>query len=153
MLELLAQPDAMSRDLFEPGHFTVGAFAVHGDSVMMVHHRRLGIWLEPGGHIDDGDMTLEAAAARELFEETGIVAGQVRAGLFDVDVHDIPAGKGEPPHKHFNVSYHFAAASADVVVAAEVAAARWVRFGEVAQLTLDPAVRRAAAKLEEIYRR
>ena len=146
-LVVLAGADPFSRDSFEPGHFTVGAFAVNDGAVMMVHHRRLGIWLEPGGHVDPTDTTLESAAARELEEETGIVVGEVIGGIFDIDIHPIPAAKGEPPHSHFNVSYLFEATSIDVVVADEVLDARWVPLPAVSELTTDEAVLRAVGKL------
>lgn len=149
MLELIKGPgDPFSRALFAPGHFTVGAFVVHDDAVMMVHHRRLGIWIEPGGHIDATDTTLEDAAARELAEETGIAVGPADGCIFDVDVHPIPAAKGEPSHQHFNVSFRFEAASTEVTVAAEVLDARWVPLGQVATLTTDAAVLRAIGKLQ-----
>ena len=148
MLELIDGPqDPFSRDLFTPGHFTVGAFAVHEDAVMMVHHRRLGVWIEPGGHIDPTDATLEYAAARELLEETGIVVGPPSGDIFDLDVHPIPAAKGEPPHRHFNVSFRFDAESSKVFVADEVFDARWVPIDQVETLTTDAAVLRAIGKL------
>lgn len=79
MLQLLAGPaDPLSRNSFEPGHLTAGAFAVADENVLMVHHRRLGIWIEPGGHIDPGDETLAMAAARELLEETGYHARRLK---------------------------------------------------------------------------
>lgn len=151
MLELLNGPDdPLDRDHFDPGHFTVGAYAIREGSVAMVHHRRLGIWIEPGGHIDAADATMEDAAARELFEETGVVGQLGPGGIFDIDVHNIPAAKGEPDHKHYNVTFLFTAFSNRIVVADEVLDARWVPFGEVAELTTDPAVARAVGKLLEL---
>lgn len=148
MIELLeGSADPFDRNHFEPGHFTVGAFAVFADEVMLVHHRRLGIWLEPGGHVDPTDATLESAAARELVEETGIEVDEAVGGIFDVDVHPIPAGKGEPPHRHFNVSFRFKAASRKIVVADEVIDARWIPIDQAATVTSDPAVLRAIGKL------
>ena len=120
---------------------------------MMIHHRRLGIWIEPGGHVDPTDATPEAAAARELEEETGVVVGDAIGGIFDVDVHDIPAAGQEPAHQHFNVCYRFEAGSRRVEQAAEVLDARWVPLDEVDSLTADEAVLRAIAKLRDVYRR
>ena len=154
MLQLLADPaDPLSRNSFEPGHLTAGAFAVADGNVLMVHHRRLGIWIEPGGHIDPGDETLAMAAARELLEETGVAANLVDDGIFDIDVHEIPAAPGEPAHRHFNVSYLFEAEMTEVVAADEVLDAAWVPFDLVGELTADSAVLRAVAKLGERYRR
>lgn len=142
--------DPLARSQFRPGHFTVGAFVVADGHMLLVHHRRLGIWLEPGGHIDPEDATLEAAAARELIEETGVVGTLDGDGIFDLDVHPIPAGKGEPPHHHFNVGFHFTAEKAAPVASAEVKDARWVALDEVADLNTDYALRRASAKLQRL---
>ena len=148
ILELLAgEPDPLSRHSFEPGHLTVGAVTVADGHVLLIHHRRLGIWIEPGGHIDPEDVTLEVAAARELVEETGVAATLVDERIFDVDAHDIPAARGEPAHRHFNVSYLFEAEMTPVVAAAEVLDAAWIPFDQVGELTTDAAVLRVVAKL------
>lgn len=149
MLRLLTEcNDPSDRTSYTPGHLTVGAFVLGESGVVMIHHRKLGIWIEPGGHIDPSDVTLEAAAARELLEETAIAAAVVGAGIFDIDVHDIPATDSEPAHKHFNVSYLFAPVSGDLTPADEVLDARWVKLADVSELTTDGAVERAIEKLK-----
>lgn len=50
--------------------FTASAFVVADDRVLLVHHRKLGQWVQPGGHIDDRE-TPDQAARREVLEETG----------------------------------------------------------------------------------
>ena len=151
MLELLgASADPLSRNQFDPGHFTVGAFVLAEDQLLVIHHRRLDIWLEPGGHVDPEDGTLEVAAARELVEETGVTAQLMDLGIFDVDVHAIPAAKWEPPHSHFNVGYLFTAELVEPVAAPEVRAASWVPLSGIADLTTDEAMLRAAAKMRAL---
>lgn len=54
-----------------PHHFTASGVVIACGHVLLVHHKRIGAWLPPGGHIDDGELPHEAAA-REVFEETGI---------------------------------------------------------------------------------
>lgn len=50
---------------------TVAGFLIHGQKVLLVKHKKLGIWLAPGGHIEPEELP-HKAAEREVWEETGI---------------------------------------------------------------------------------
>ena len=151
LIAALREPgDPFSRYRFDPGHVTAGGIVLSPDgaAVLLIHHRRLGQWIEPGGHVDPEDESVLAAALREVIEETGARGlGPFGTGIFDVDAHPIPSGRSEPPHTHFNVTYAMRAAFAGLTVGSEVHAARWVPLDEVATVTSDRAVLRAVAKL------
>ncbi len=51
--------------------YTAGGMLIYEGKVLLVKHKKLGIWLNPGGHIDEGELPHEAAQ-REFFEETGV---------------------------------------------------------------------------------
>ncbi len=139
-----------SRSLFVPGHFTASGFVLSPDrrSVLLIEHRRLRRWLQPGGHIDPSDRSPEAAARREVAEETGVADLTLLVdGLFDLDIHPIPPRSNEPEHEHFDLRYAFVAASGDLRVDPEVADARWVPFGELDPYDLDRSTRRAIGRL------
>lgn len=85
----------------DPCHVTGSAIVVDGDGRVVLHrHKRLGIWLQPGGHVDPGE-TCEEAALREVAEETGL-HGTLDDGVapLHVDVHDGPRG-----HLHLDVRW------------------------------------------------
>lgn len=152
-LQMLAeQEEPASRRSYAPGHLTASAFVLSasGDSLLLIHHRRLGRWLQPGGHVDPEDVDLEAAARREVEEETGL--GQLepdvgQAELLDVDVHVIPAGRGEPEHRHFDVRWLFRAGGDELVAGSDVADARWVPLAEVEAWETDASVLRAVERI------
>ena len=103
-----APEDPLARD--NPvGHVTASAVVARpaGDSFLLVLHRKLGRWLQPGGHVEYDDPSAFAAALREAREETGIATFQAPLGetILDVDVHGIPARKSEPAHHHFDVRF------------------------------------------------
>ncbi|MCL4543913.1 MAG: NUDIX domain-containing protein [Chloroflexi bacterium] len=52
-------------------HFTVATFVVRGDRVLLLRHRKLELWLPPGGHIETNELP-DVAAVREVLEETGV---------------------------------------------------------------------------------
>ena len=123
-----------------PGHLTGSAWILSPDhgSVLLVHHRKLGRWLQPGGHAD-GDADLFRVAVREAREETGLVTFETLPGgdppaPLDLDIHEIPPHGGEPAHLHLDVRFLLVAAPGEVPrVSEESAAIRWVpreRLGE-----------------------
>jgi 8-oxo-dGTP pyrophosphatase MutT (NUDIX family) len=142
------------------GHLTGSAITVShdGSRVLLLHHRKLDRWLQPGGHGDPGETTGEEVALREALEESGIrgLALHPRAPRpLDVDVHDIPARAQEPAHQHLDLRYLFVA-PADAVIApdlAELHEIRWVRWDEADALGPDHGLRRALAKARAIVGR
>jgi 8-oxo-dGTP pyrophosphatase MutT (NUDIX family) len=151
MLDLAAVAhDPFRRTEYDPGHFTASGFVLNpdGDRLLLIHHARLGIWVQPGGHVDPGDPSLLEAARREIVEETGIARlHPVTEGLVDIDIHRFEPSGDQPEHLHFDVRFAFVADRADLRPNAEVLEAVWVRQEDLAGLTVDRSVIRPAAKL------
>ena len=100
--------ESFFRELW-PAHVTGSTWVVNPDRsrVLMMHHKKLNKWFQPGGHAD-GDGDILGVALRETVEETGIDDSQVRLvskEVFDVDIHAIPAMNGEPAHEHIDVRF------------------------------------------------
>ncbi|AKD55277.1 NUDIX hydrolase [Spirosoma radiotolerans] len=103
-------PNCFDRSLLI-GHVTGSAWIVSPDreQVLLIHHRKLDRWLQPGGHAD-GDPDVAAVALREAQEETGLTSlKRIGAGIFDVDVHEIPLRKNVPAHLHYDIRFLFEA--------------------------------------------
>ena len=114
---LHSHPQVFERGHAE-GHFTGSAWLVSGDGerVLLMHHRKLGRWLQPGGHAD-GDNDLARVALREAQEETGVAGLRVEDGIFDLDRHRIPARGHEAEHWHYDVRYVVRATGDEAFVA------------------------------------
>ncbi len=150
--------DPFDRRLAE-GHLTGSAITVSADGrrVLLLHHRKLGRWLQPGGHAEPGETSGEQVALREATEETGIAGLALHPTAprpLDVDVHDIPARDAEPAHAHLDLRYLVVAPPAPVASPdrAELEALSWVAWEEASTLGPDAGLRRALAKARAIVR-
>lgn len=128
------------------GHVTASAWVLSPDAgaALLVHHRKLERWFQPGGHVED-DATIQEAALREAREESGIAdLALLDEGIFDVDVHRIPARKGEPDHWHFDLRFLLQARTRAFAVGEESLDLAWRALAELDDA--DESIRRMARK-------
>ncbi|MCL2461321.1 MAG: NUDIX domain-containing protein [Defluviitaleaceae bacterium] len=74
-------------------HFTATGIVFNREkSILMIHHKKLRVWLPPGGHVEENELPDEAVL-REIFEETGvrakIVAGKQGIALSDAHCREL----------------------------------------------------------------
>jgi 8-oxo-dGTP pyrophosphatase MutT (NUDIX family) len=131
------------------GHFTGSAWVVSADGTrtLLMHHRKLDRWLQPGGHAD-GDTDLARVALREAQEETGLRDLVLEGGVFDLDRHAIPARGTEPQHWHYDVRFVVRATGDEAFVVSEESHA--LEWRAVVDVLADPqseeSMRRMARK-------
>lgn len=145
--------DPFGRDLAgtvpEHGHVTGSAWIVNADysRVVLLHHRKLEKWVQPGGHCD-GEREVLSVAQRETWEETGLQSTPLLGGaIFDIDVHQIPTYWNTPEHLHFDVRYLLLADDSQKIICShESKAVRWVGLEEALQLSGEESVARMVKK-------
>ena len=144
----------------DPVHVTGSGIVVGPRGVVLLRHKRLGIWLQPGGHIDPGETPWDAAL-RESAEETGLDVsfdvpfdescdepseGDVVPELIHVDVH--PGGRG---HTHLDLRYLVDGGDADPAPpegeSQDIAWFGWTQAIAIA----DPGLRGALVALAERF--
>lgn len=132
LAELDRLADPFSRDA-DPVHVTGSAIVTGPRGTVLHWHKRLGGWLQPGGHIDAGETPWEAAL-RETHEETGLPVRHPDGGprLLHLDAH--PAG----PHVHLDLRYLLEAADEDPAPPpGESPQVRWFSLAEALQVADD----------------
>lgn len=134
------------------GHVTASAWIVSADrlAALLVHHRKLNRWLQPGGHIES-DTSVHAAAFREAREESGLASLRpCDRGIFDLDIHLIPARDDFPAHEHLDVRFLFEADSAEIPnCSSESHAVRWWPLYELSTSLTDESVLRMVRETGE----
>lgn len=91
------------------GHVTGSAWILNPacTHTLMLHHRKLDKWLQPGGHAD-GDADILQVVIKEASEETGIAVEQILVlseEIFDVDIHTIYPNAFDARHEHFDIRF------------------------------------------------
>ena len=140
------------------GHLTGSAFVLSPDGarVLLLHHRKLDRWLQPGGHAEAFESVGEEVALREAREETGIDGlglHPAAARPFDVDVHAIPARGGDAAHLHLDLRYVVIARGDARLLRSteETNSLRWFEWGALGDLGLDAGLRRGLAKARRLF--
>jgi 8-oxo-dGTP pyrophosphatase MutT (NUDIX family) len=100
-----ARDDACRRECV-PGHVTASALVLDhtGGRVLLTLHPRLGRWVQLGGHCDDGDADVVAAALREATEESGVARLRIDPELAAVHVHPVTCSLGVPT-RHLDLQF------------------------------------------------
>ena len=147
-------PQALWADFFTPGHITASAFVLSPDrhNVLMIFHHKLQRWLQPGGHLEASDGSLLEAAQREIAEETGIEETELLVdGLFDLDIHEIPARKTKPAHLHFDMRLLLRATTSDVVTTPEAPQISWIDLEHAREQFDEASLLRPVEKVWALY--
>lgn len=101
-------------------HFTASCWIISTGSpkkILLIHHKKLGRWMQPGGHIERFENPVDAAI-REVKEETGLDIGFLADGIQFIDSEGtfltrpdfimeqtIPAHGNQPLHFHLDINY------------------------------------------------
>ncbi len=147
--------DCFERSCAE-GHVTASAFLVSADGrrFLLLHHQKLGRWLQPGGHAD-GEPDPLAVALREAREETGLARlhpfGAAAPLPLDVDVHAIPARAGEPAHHHFDVRFLLVAEAEETARPSDESdALRWFDLRDLERVVEEPSLLRMGRRARRL---
>lgn len=123
---VLAREDACKRECV-PGHVTASALVLDhtGTQALLTLHPRFGRWLQLGGHCEDGDSDIVAAALREATEESGIDDLSIDPVMAALHVHPVTCSLGMPT-RHLDVQFiAHAPAGAEIVCSDESLDLRW----------------------------
>lgn len=127
------------------GHLASQGFLFNKDftKVLLLHHKSLDMWIQPGGHMDPEDSDLVLATQREVLEETGLsecsylpVDEKNPLMPIRVAINGIPSNpkKQEGDHVHIDLAYVFKTENENINIdPTESNQCKWVSFKEFAQ--------------------
>ena len=132
------------------GHFTGSAWIISPDmsSILMTHHKKLGKWIQLGGHAD-GENDLLKVALREAKEESGIQQFKILSEkIFDLDIHEIPKHNFEPGHLHYDIRFLLEVdpTGEAVIISDESHDVTWIPLADVAKLNPEVSIQRMIKK-------
>lgn len=135
------------------GHFTGSAWLISPDnqSALLTHHKKLHMWLQPGGHAEN-ETDIRKVALREAQEESGIdQLNLLEPGIFDIDAHQFPAKENMPAHIHYDIRFLIQATEFEHCKSDESNELCWFTYPQLKALSneLDLSVWRMAQKWQQ----
>ena len=157
---IAAHPDICSSHC-EAGHVTASAVIVELESrrTLLHYHKRLGRWLQVGGHLER-ETDIAQAALREAREETGLPdlrfhPAKDAASLIDIDVHTIPRSGDQTEHLHLDFRYVLVTSQPSALAPdkGESTRFRWLSFAQALDLgdEIDASLRRLLRKARDLF--
>lgn len=154
----LANPAIFDRQTY-PGHITGSALVADPDSgrFLLHYHKSLSKWLQFGGHSENetnpADIALREAAEESGLTDLAFFPPNMPVRPIDIDVHAIPARKGQPDHLHLDFRYLLTSSQPDALTAAEGESGdfRWLTCTEIEALgaLIDPGLLRLIQKSDK----
>lgn len=141
--------DCFKRELLE-GHVTGSAWIVDKthQNVLLIHHKKLNQWFQPGGHCD-GDSDVLNVALKEANEETGLLDILLLSQqIYDIDIHLIPQRKDVPAHYHYDVRFIFEGdKNQELIISEESNDLAWISIEKMAEFNNSESMLRMARKV------
>jgi len=143
-----ANPGCFERSLLS-GHVTASGWIISEskEEVLLMHHRKLDRWFQPGGHCD-GDPDVLLVAKKEVEEETGVQNPKLlQDGIFDVDIHLIPANSRDQEHYHYDIRFLFEGKrEEELVINIESKDVKWIPIRQIENLNNSESIMRMVRK-------
>lgn len=153
--KLFLEQSALLSPAEKRGHLTGSSWIVNleGDKTLLTHHRKLNLWLQLGGHLNEGEGLIDGAS-REAAEESGLNSIELLSShIFDIDAHIIPERKTEKEHVHYDIRYLFRAdSSTELKISKESKDLKWVPLSDLEQYNQSPSILRMRDKYIEMRR-
>ena len=132
------------------GHFTGSAWIINPDKtkILMTHHKKIGKWLQLGGHAD-GESDLLKVSQREAVEESGINNFvTISNEIFDMDIHEIPPIGSDPKHLHYDIRFLLEADpdKESLTISNESHDVAWIPLDQIAHYNSEKSIMRMVDK-------
>ncbi len=146
---IASEPHAFSRDPDIGGHVTASALVISedGTSALLSLHRKLGIWIQLGGHCD-GIADTRFVALKEAYEESGLARIVLLDDvIFDIDIHQIPETAKERAHLHYDVRFLCQVQAGKIAISDESLDLAWVPLDRFEDYSNEPSLLRMRDKV------
>jgi len=144
-------PNCFDRAL-SVGHITASAWITDSnvEQALFTHHKKLGKWLQLGGHCD-GNPNVQEVALTEAQEESGLTNFQLKqANIFDVDIHLIPAHKTTAAHYHYDIRFWLIAdANTPLQISNESKDLKWLPIDAIEEYNKEASIMRMVKKCKK----
>lgn len=143
-LTITSEENPFSR-LNVAGHITASGLVIKEGFVLLIYHPYIKQWMQPGGHIDEGESPI-SASIREVYEETGILCESIegKSNPIDIDLHEIPANPKKAEGAHLHIDLLFILRIIGEGESPERIQKAWIPFDQIS----SPRIRRALQKLQ-----